>query len=70
MTLQNLLTRLEAVASGGEARRIISQGAVKVNDEVVKDVDFKLEQKVPHTIQVSKKIFKVLGIYGEDIYLP
>lgn len=45
----HLLVDLEFAASSSEARRLIAQGAVRVDGQVIKDVNFKFEGG-PHTV--------------------
>ena len=45
------------VASKGEAKRLIKQSAVKVNDDVVSDIHLNLEISKTYTIKVGKRRF-------------
>jgi tyrosyl-tRNA synthetase len=64
-----LLEELEMVESRSEGRRMIEQGAVRVNEEKIEDVDAIVEIKVNETMlfQVGKrKWMQVHGIEIED----
>lgn len=49
-----LLVDLEFAKSRGEARRLISQGAVKVDGQVVTDVNFEFQEKLHRVVEVGK----------------
>jgi tyrosyl-tRNA synthetase len=49
-----LVDVLEFARSGGEARRLISQGAVKVDGQVIHDVNFQFRAGVHRVIEVGK----------------
>jgi len=49
-----LLTDLQFAKSGSEARRLIAQGAVKVDGQVVTDVNFEFHGKVHRVVEVGK----------------
>lgn len=51
-----LITKFNLVSSNSEARRMIDQGAVKVDDKKVENIDF-VVSKDKHTIQVGKRKF-------------
>lgn len=55
--LVDLLPKLELVSSKGEGRRLIEQGAVKVDDEVVKDWDKEIKVKSGMVVQAGKRKF-------------
>jgi tyrosyl-tRNA synthetase len=59
-----LLVEVKLAASNGEARRLIEQGGVKVNNIAIKDVNAKVELKKEGTlIQRGKRQFvKVVGV--------
>ncbi len=52
-----LLTDLELTSSNSEARRLISQGAVKVNDEKITDPEYELEIEDEIVMRVGKRRF-------------
>ena len=52
-----LLTDLELTSSNSEARRLISQGAVKVNEEKITDPDYELEIEDEIVMRVGKRRF-------------
>ena len=52
-----LLQDIKACASGGDARRLIQQGGVKLNDEKITDVSVKLDVKGGEILQAGKKTF-------------
>jgi len=52
-----LLQDIKACASGGDARRLIQQGGVKLNDEKITDVSVKLDIKGGEILQAGKKTF-------------
>ncbi len=54
----SLLTRTSWVASGKKARSLINQGGVKIDGEVVKDIDFRLDLSKEHIIKIGKHMFK------------
>lgn len=45
------------ISSKGEGKRLIKQSAIKLNDEIVKDLHFNLEIKTEYTIKVGKRRF-------------
>jgi tyrosyl-tRNA synthetase len=49
-----LLVDLRFARSRGDARRLITQRAVKVDGKVVADVDFEFQRKVHRVIEVGK----------------
>lgn len=49
-----LLVDLEFAKSGSEARRLISQGAVKVDGQVITDMDFHFQGSVHRVVEVGK----------------
>lgn len=58
--LINLLTTLKMVPSNAEARRMIQQGAVKINEEKVDDVNLQLQPMDGMILQVGKRKFAQL----------
>ena len=55
--LPDLLLKLKLVSSKSEARRLIEQGGVKINDKVIKDWKKKIQVKKDTIIQVGKRKF-------------
>ena len=53
----DLLQASGLVASRGEAKRLIQQGGIKVNDQRVDSVDFDLPFEAPMLVQVGKRSF-------------
>ncbi len=54
----DILRRLNMVASGGEARRLIEQGGVRANGEPVTDVHAMIDPvALPIVLQVGKRKF-------------
>lgn len=56
-SLVKLLTDHQLVASNGEARRLILQGGIKVNDEKVADINFELSEPGEYIVRVGKRRF-------------
>ncbi|MDZ4788840.1 MAG: tyrosine--tRNA ligase [Blastochloris sp.] len=52
-----LLQDIKAVSSGGDARRLVQQGGVKVNEIKITDVQTQLEIKSGDILQAGKKTF-------------
>lgn len=57
MKLVKIMTLTGVVKSNSEARRLIQQGAVEVNQKAVTDIDSELSSTEKHTIRVGKKRF-------------
>lgn len=54
----NVLVRLKMVASGKEASRLMEQGGIRINDEVVSDVHTTIDAaQLPAILQVGKRKF-------------
>ncbi|MFA5644316.1 MAG: tyrosine--tRNA ligase [Patescibacteria group bacterium] len=53
----DLLVDIKLAVSKGEARRLIEQGGIKINEEVVKDVNLEIEIKDDLIIQRGKRQF-------------
>ncbi|MDD5290152.1 MAG: tyrosine--tRNA ligase [Patescibacteria group bacterium] len=53
----NLLVNTKLVSSKAEARRLVEQGGVKIDDEVIKDWQAEIEIKNRMVIQVGKRRF-------------
>jgi tyrosyl-tRNA synthetase len=60
VSLSALLTELQLTASNGEARRLITQGGVKINGSKVDDPQLKIAQQGEYLFQVGKRRFKKL----------
>jgi tyrosyl-tRNA synthetase len=58
--LPAVLKRAGLVASSSEARRLIGQGAVKLDGELVREVDVPRELAAGSTVQVGKRRFVTL----------
>jgi tyrosyl-tRNA synthetase len=63
IVLVQMLVEKDLVKSKSEARRLIRQGAVEINGEPVRDINYTLPTG-KHNIRVGKKIFKTLDIPG------
>jgi len=50
----HLLMQLDFAKSGSEARRLIAQGAVRVDGQVITDVDFHFHGERDHVVEVGK----------------
>ncbi|UOF92701.1 tyrosine--tRNA ligase [Fodinisporobacter ferrooxydans] len=57
-----LLVELGLVLSNGEGRRMVQQGAVKINEEKIEDVDFQLAPQDGMVLQVGKRKFMKLHV--------
>lgn len=57
-----LLQEIKACNSGGDARRLIQQGGVKLNEEKIMDVSVKLEIWGGEILQAGKKTFVKLSV--------
>ncbi len=59
MTFLEVITKFNLVSSNSDARRMIDQNAVSVNDQKIelRDYDFKLEKNKEYIIQVGKRRF-------------
>jgi tyrosyl-tRNA synthetase len=60
--LLDLLSNNKLVASKAEARRLMEQGGVKVDDEVIKNWQAEIEVKGGMVIQVGKRKFVKIEI--------
>jgi tyrosyl-tRNA synthetase len=49
-----LLVDLKFARSKGEARRLVAQGAVRVDGQVVTDISFEFQKKLHRLIEVGK----------------
>ncbi len=52
-----LLSKYKLTASNGEARRMIKQGAVKLNNKKISDIKFVLTESGEHVVKVGKRRF-------------
>ena len=52
-----LMTEAKLAGSGGEARRLIQQGGVRLDRETINDVNFEFEPKSGSVLQVGKRRF-------------
>lgn len=57
MSIIEVMTKFDLVSSNSDARRMIDQNAVKINDEKVNDYSFKIEKGKEYIIQVGKRKF-------------
>ena len=55
--LVKLLTEAGVVASNGEGRRLIKQGAVRVDDAKINDINYVLESSGEYIVKVGKRRF-------------
>jgi tyrosyl-tRNA synthetase len=60
-----LLVQSRLASSSSEARRLVQQGAVRVDGEKVMDVNLRLPAQVPHLLQVGKR--RVAQIRPENV---
>jgi tyrosyl-tRNA synthetase len=56
--LVDLLLELEMVSSKNEARRLIKEGAIKIDQKAITEIDYELNLKSNVVLQRGKKIFK------------
>jgi tyrosyl-tRNA synthetase len=54
-----LITEVNLASSKSEARRLIKQGAVKINEEKISDWQMDIELNEPIVLKVGKKILKI-----------
>ena len=57
LLLVKLLADNDIVTSNGEGRRLIKQGAVKVNDEKISDINYQLKPSNEYIVKVGKRRF-------------
>jgi len=55
--LVKLLTECGAVSSNGEARRLIQQGGVRINEEKISDINYAIQNKGEYITKVGKRRF-------------
>lgn len=58
LPIADLLAELKMVSSKSEARRLIQQNAVTVNDQKVKEIDYLLKRSGEYLLKVGKRRFK------------
>ncbi len=59
--LVRFLTQTGLVSSGKKARALITQGGIKIDEEVVKTIDYHLDLSLDHVIKVGKHIFRKIS---------
>ena len=62
ISVAKLLTHCKLVASGGEAKRMVKQGGVKINEEKVSDPNTEITPEDGMIVQVGKRKFAKLKI--------
>ena len=55
--LVQVLKSAGLVASNGEGRRLIAQGAVQVNGEIIEDINYVVRQGTSYTVKAGKRRF-------------
>lgn len=65
-----LLVDLQFARSRGEARRLIAQGAVKVDGKTITRVDFEFQGKLHHVIEVGKTRIAKVGNEAKTNFEP
>ena len=61
MPLPNLLKQIGFVPSTSEARRLIDQKALKINDQVIDSIDFEITEGL-HNLKLGKKKFAQINV--------
>ena len=61
MPLPNLLKQIGFVPSTSEARRLIDQKALKINDQVIESIDFEITEGL-HNLKLGKKKFAQINV--------
>jgi ribosome-associated protein YbcJ (S4-like RNA binding protein) len=69
MNIIAVLTHSELCAAGGEARRMVHQGAVKINGELIQDIEHKLKDGV-YTITVGRRMTRRVHILDGKMVYP
>ncbi|MEA3369675.1 MAG: tyrosine--tRNA ligase [Candidatus Ratteibacteria bacterium] len=59
--LVRFLTQTGLVSSGKKARALITQGGIKIDEEVIKTIDYHLDLSRDHVIKVGKHIFRKIS---------
>ncbi len=57
LRLFKLLSRYNFTSSNGQAKRLMKQGGVKVNDKTIKDLQYTLDKNTETIVKVGKKRF-------------
>ena len=57
-----LLLHCKLVATGGEAKRMIQQGGVRIDDEKIGDPNMEVDPRDGMVVQVGKRKFATLGL--------
>ncbi|GAG16574.1 unnamed protein product, partial [marine sediment metagenome] len=60
--LQDVLrSKLKAIGSNSEFRRLVTQGAITVNGQKIRDIQFHLEPDIEYQVKVGKtRFFKII----------
>ena len=61
MPLPNLLKQIGFVPSTSEARRLIDQKALKINDQVIESIDYEIPEGL-HNLKLGKKKFAQINV--------
>tara|TARA_Y100000766_G_C18740598_1_gene523406 strand:- start:262 stop:876 length:615 start_codon:yes stop_codon:yes gene_type:complete len=61
MPLPNLLKQIGFVPSTSEARRLIDQKALKINDKVIESIDYEISEGL-HNLKLGKKKFAQINV--------
>ena len=61
MPLPNLLKQIGFVPSTSEARRLIDQKALKINDQVIESIDYEISEGL-HNLKLGKKKFAQINV--------
>ncbi|MCP1359018.1 hypothetical protein [Aneurinibacillus migulanus] len=69
MNILAVLTHSGICAANGEARRMVHQGAVRINEQLIKDVDHKLKDGV-YTITLGRRMNRCVHILDGKMGYP
>jgi ribosomal protein S4 len=69
MNILVVLTQSGLCAAGGEARRMVHQGGVRVNEQLVQDVEYKLKDGV-YNITVGRRMTRRVHILDGKMVYP
>jgi ribosomal protein S4 len=69
MNILAVLTQTGMCPTHGEARRMVHQGAVKINEQLIKDVEHKLKDGV-YTITVGRRMARRVHILDGKMVYP
>ncbi|MED0705880.1 S4 domain-containing protein [Aneurinibacillus aneurinilyticus] len=69
MNILAVLTHSRICATNGEARRMVHQGAVRINEQLIKDVDHKLKDGV-YTITLGRRMTRRVHILDGKMVYP